>query len=205
MISSKSRHASSSYPAASLSFCLKKAALANETLPGLTQGIPRLWAPQDVFSKACGYSGFETNSAAKGLIASLTHFGLIENSQKKIRYRPDLISALIDENSLSILVKKCVKKPKIYQELIETHQKKFLCKDEIKKDLIELYNYAPRSAQILSANFIEDLALLKSVSTQKEAFSFTRTFKTPTGTCVTISSDKLLTKEDVAFISQHLK
>lgn len=206
MPDSKARHMPSSYPAASLGLCLKKAAMAADAVPALV-GVPRLWATQDGFALACGYKGFDANSAPKGLIASMFHFGLVErDAQKRLRYKSELMSALADENARADLISKSVKRPKIHQALFSVFGSQTSpSRQEVSKHLIEACGFATRPAQIMASNFIEDLALLRSVANAPSAANFVDSVCTPSGAQVRIAADRELNAGDLAFIEKFLR
>lgn len=204
--SKKLRHTPASYPAASLSLCLKKAALAMEQEPGLKE---RGWKTQEDFAKACGYKGFDGNSAPKGLIAALTHFGLIErDAQKRIRYTTDLVTGLQEEAARSELIAKAIKRPKIHQALFASFgSKSNPSRQDVSKHLIDRCGFASRPAQIMASNFLEDVALMRSVEPSKETVSgeFVERISAPSGARLTISSTQKLTSQDIVFLEKYWK
>lgn len=202
----KLRHTPSSYPAASLGLCLKKAALALEAMP-LLSGVPRSWATQDALARACGYKGFDANSAPKGLIAAMSHFGLIErDAQKRLRFKTELIAAMADDDERAGLIAKAVVRPKIHQALLAVFGSQTApSRQEVTKHLVEVCSFASRPAQIMASNFIEDLALLRSVSSSPAAANFVDSITTPLGAHVRIASDRELTGSDLAYIEKFLR
>lgn len=206
MPESKTRRMPSSYPATSLGLCLRKASMAVESMPSL-QRVPRVWATQDEFAKACGYKGFDANSASKGLIAAMSHFGLIErDSLKRLRFKPELISALNNDDDRAQLIAKVVKRPKIHQALFAIFGSQTSpSRQDVTKHLAEACGFAGRPSQIMASNFIEDLALLRSVATVAAAAEHVDSLTTPSGAHIRIASDRELSSTDLAFIEKYLR
>lgn len=204
----KSRHAPASYPAASLSLCLKKAALALDALPQLKE---KAWATQEDFAKACGYKGFDGNSAPKGLIAALSHFGLIDrDAQKRIRFGSELSQALGSESARSELIAKAVRRPKIHQALFSAFgASPSPSRHEVGEHLIDKCDFAGRPAQIMASNFLEDLALSRSVEgpnvAQPPAGGALERILTPSGAQLSLISDKELSAEDWAYVERFIQ
>lgn len=202
----KERHTPSSYPAASLGLCLKKAALALEAMPSLS-GVPRAWVSQDALAEACGYKGFGANSAPKGLMAALSHFGLIErDAKKRLRFTAELIAAVSDGDERAGLIAKAVSRPKVHQALFAVFGSQTApSRQEVAKHLVEERGFARRPAQIMASNFVEDLALSRSVSSSAAAANFVESITTPLGARVRIASDRELTGSDLAYIENFLR
>jgi hypothetical protein len=70
---------------------------------------------------------------------------------------------------------------------------------------MEACGFASRPAQIMASNFIEDLALLRSVSGNAAAADFVDSVSTPGGAHVRIASDRELTSTDLAFLERFIK
>lgn len=202
----KSRHAPASYPAASLSLCLKKAALALDALPQLKE---KAWVSQEEFARACGYKGFDGNSAPKGLIAALSHFGLIDrDAQKRIRFGSELSLALGDEASRSELIGKAVRRPKIHQALFAAFGAQSApSRQDVGEHLIDKCGFAGRPAQIMASNFLEDLALSRSVEPvgMASASGVVERIVTPSGAQLSLVSDKELSAEDWAYVERFIQ
>lgn len=202
----KSRHAPASYPAASLSLCLKKAGLALDALPQLKN---KAWVSQEEFAQACGYKGFDGNSAPKGLIAALSHFGLIDrDAQKRIRFGAELSLALQDDEARSELIGKAVKRPKIHQALFGAFGAlPSPSRHDVSQHLTEKCDFAGRPAQIMASNFLEDLALSRSVEPAGSSISseFVEKILAPSGALLTIASDKELQAQDWVYIERFIR
>ena len=206
MVNPKSRNTPSSYPAASLGLCLKKAVLALEEMPTLGE-IPRAWATQNDFALACGYKGFDANSAPKGLIAAMSHFGLIErDAQKRLRFKAELLSAMADDASRGGLIAKAVVRPKFYQALFAVFgAQPAPSRQEVTKHLVEACGFASRPAQIMASNFTEDLALLRSGTASPLAAENVESITTPSGAHVRIAFDRELSAGDLIYIEKFLR
>lgn len=203
----KSRHAPASYPAASLSLCLKKSALALDALPQLKE---KAWVSQEEFARACGYKGFDGNSAPKGLIAALSHFGLIDrDAQKRIRFGAELSQALGEDSARSELIVKAVRRPKIHQALFGAFGAQAApSRQEVGEHLIEKCGFAGRPAQIMASNFLEDLALSRSVEPAAApalAGEFVERIMTPSGAQLSLVADKELSTEDWAYVERFIQ
>lgn len=200
------RHMPSSYPAASLGLCLEKASLALDALPALGS-VPRSWVTPDVLAQACGYKGFETNSAPKGLIAAMSHFSIVERStDKKLRFKPELLSALAEESARAELIAKAFKRPKVYQTLFALFGSQTSpSRQDVTKHLTEACGFATRPAQIMASNFIDDLALRRSVDNVLSTADFVDSISTPSGTHVRIASDRELTAGDLVYVENFLR
>lgn len=208
----KNRHAPASYPAASLSLCLRKASLSCESDEAIAR---RDWVSQEDFAKACGYKGFEGNSAPKGLIAALAHFGLIErDAQKRVRLSQELRGSQGSESARAELIAKAIRRPKAHQALLSVFGAQAApSKSEIAKNLMERMNFAQRPAQIMASNFQEDLALLRSVEPLSAASGshagangeFVERIIAPSGAELSIVSSKPLNAQDWGFIERYMR
>lgn len=202
----KNERQRASYPAASLALCLRKAAQAAQALPALV-GIPRGWATQDEMAQAFGYKGFVGNSAPKGLIAALRHFELVERGgDKRLRFKAELVSALADVDARARLIWQVWRRPSAYQAL------RALCaedaepaRQDLAQHLIDVRGFRTRPAALMAGNFLEDLALARSVSSHVEASDFLIGFSTPSGTAVRLASDRELTSSDYAYLEKALQ
>lgn len=202
----KSQRQRASYPAASLALCLKKSGQAAQALPSLTS-IPRGWATQNEMAQALGYKGFEENSAPKGLIAALRHFELVESGGgKRLRFKAELVSALADVDARARLIWQAWRRPAAYQAL------RALCADDAEPErqdlaqhLIDTRGFHARPAALLAGNFLEDLALARSVRTHVEASDFLIGFSTPSGASVRLASDRELSSSDYAYLEKSLR
>lgn len=196
----------SSYPAASLALCLRKAAQAAEALPALV-GMPRGWATQDEMARALGYKGFEENSAPKGLVASLRHFELAERrADKRLRFKAELVSALADPDARARLIWQAWRRPAAYQALSA------LCaedaappRQDLAQHLVDALGFRARPAALMAGNFLEDLALARSVRAHVEACDFLIGFSTPSGVGVRMASDRELSAGDYAYLEKALR
>ena len=206
MLSPPSSRRASSYPAVSLGSCLKKSQCALESLPSLS-GVPRAWVTRKDLAQAFGYKGFEDNSAPKGLLSAMTHFGLLEcDAQKRVRFVAELIAALSDEDEKASFISKVVVRPKIHQALFAEFGSQIkLSRQQVAKHLTETCGFSARPAQMMAFNFIEDAALLRSISSTPAAARYVESITTPQGARVRVASDQELTSSDLAYIEKVLR
>jgi hypothetical protein len=155
-------------PAVALAFCLAKVIQAVDALPAL-RGVPRLWARRDEFARACGYEGLDANSAAKGLLAALSHFGLVETRLGQLRLRPELIEALSSKAARARLIVKAARTPALHRRAFD-----FLSSDPeaSQTDLLawlQAQGVGARASLGLEANLRRDFDLWKSAAARPRA------------------------------------
>lgn len=179
--------------------------MALESLPQLG-GVPRAWASPAELARACGYKGYGDNSAPKGIFGSMVHFDLVERgSDKKMRLRPEVVSALADEGARARLISLAIKRPAIHQALLARFGGGTIpARNEVAQHLMDDRGFASRPAQIMSGNFLDDLKLARSVEHRAEALEFMVAFSTPSGARVILASDQALDEADLVYLEQCL-
>lgn len=208
----------SSYPAISLSLCLKK---AKAMLEGMARSDKYL--PAEDFANLAGYSGFARNSAPKGFLAALSHFGLVEREPrtKAIRFSQGLRSLAWEERSQkAVVVGEALIRPQKYQLLLKSFEGAAPTREECER-LLREDGLTERPAKMLAGFFIADLALAESLGVNWEdplsaktpqksrpaggrraGDSWREQISLPSGAKMEMSFDNAPKKEDWDFVSE---
>jgi hypothetical protein len=156
-----------SYPAVSLSLCLKKARAMIEA-----QGREQAdrYQSAKTLARLAGYKGFENNSAPKGFLAALSHFGLLEKDPgtREARLARELRELdWSNEAQLAAVVARAMRRPSIHQAALrEFGATRMPERDELRAFLVRK-GLSERPASVLAACMLDDWALAASCGAAK--------------------------------------
>jgi len=154
-----SRAKPASYPAVSLSLCLKKARSIIEAQGADAAG--EFQSPAVIASLA-GYKGYESNSAPKGFLAALGHFGLLEKDPASRQARLARELRELDwtrEGEISALVSRALRRPAIHQATLREFGSARVPDREALRSFLERRGLSARPAGVLAACMLDDWAM----------------------------------------------
>lgn len=163
-----------SYPAVSLSLCLKKARSILEA-----QGPEAAGAFQNAadIAQLAGYKGYESNSAPKGFLAALSHFGLLEKDpgSRQARLTRELRELdWTNESDISAVVSRALRRPAIHQATLREFGSARIPEREPLRQFLERRGLSERPAAVLAACMLDDWALAISCGAGRKLDGFPR-------------------------------
>ncbi len=162
---SSSRAKPTNYPALSLRLCLDKALAMIDAMPDA-----EVFLPVEEFAALAGYEGFNTNSAPKGFVAALRHFGLLEKqpTTRNLRLAAAVRAAAgAGRERLARLVAESVARPACYQAMFRRFA--VLPGRAAVEQALTADGMGARQARLIAGAFLQDWALAESLGVKPGA------------------------------------